>query len=202
MKTKKLVETQDLMLRSPSLLLYGIIIGISINFGIQKIVDLNFTYDISLNFCTFLITAIRFFHGNYIYHEKPRVERPFLFMTNFYFNVAELIALCMISILITDGIKFIYTLFLLSVIDISWVFISVISFKISEARTFFTWGLLNAMSVVFLSILIIFDKKAVGTTSLIIFIFYFFITFLDYYICKNYYFVMEKDENTFVSETM
>lgn len=145
-------------------------------------------YGIFLNFLTFLITAIRFFHGNYIYHEKPRVEQPGRFMVNFYFNIAELVALCMVGRLIVEGFRFIYALFVLSIIDITWAIYSFYSSKAEERYIFWVWGLLNFASAIFLTFLIKLQYSAVGTVSIVILTFYVLMAVLDYWLCRVYYF--------------
>jgi hypothetical protein len=109
-------------------------------------------------------------------------------MVNFYFNIAELVALCMAGRLIVEGFRFIYALLGLSVIDIAWAIFSICSSKPRERYIFQVWGVLNFASAIFLTFLIILQYSAVGTVSIIILIFYVLIAVLDYWLCRRYYF--------------
>ena len=188
MNNKESKLSADLVLRSSSLILFAILIGLSIQFGIEKILEPDIEYGVFLNFLTFLITAVRFFHGNYIYHEKPRAEQPGRFMINFYFNIAELVVLCMVGRLIDEGVRFIYALLGLSIIDIAWAIFSVCSSKPKERYIFYIWGLLNFASAIFLTCLIKLQYSAVGKISIVILTFYILMAVLDYYLCRGYYF--------------
>lgn len=189
MKNKKQsMLPADSVLRSSSLILFAILIGLSIQFGIQKILEPDIKYGVFLNFLTFLITAIRFFHGNYIYHEKPRLEQPGRFMVNFYFNIAELVALCIAGRLIAEDFRFIYALFGLSIIDITWAIFSICSSEPGERYIFRVWELLNFASAIFLTFLIKLQYSAVGTVSIVILMFYVLMAVLDYWLCRGYYF--------------
>lgn len=180
--------TTDLIVRSPSLVLFAVLIAISIEFGIEEILQPNIEYGVFLNFIAFLITAIRFFHGNYIYWEKPREEDPGRFMANFYFNVTELIILCMAGRLVADGLRFPFALLALSIIDITWAIFSIFSSKRGETHNFWVWGLLNLATAIFLAILIILGYSAMGEVSIGILTFYIVLAILDYLLCRKYYF--------------
>ncbi len=60
---KKKSGISDMVIRSPSLIIYTILIGFSIQLGIERILALDFVYWVILNFLVFLITAIRYYMG-------------------------------------------------------------------------------------------------------------------------------------------
>ncbi len=178
----------DFVIRSSSLIFFAILFGVSLQFGIEKILEPNIKYSVVLNFLTFLITTIRFFHGNYIYHEKPRIKEPVRFMLDFYFNIAIIIALCIAGRLIDNGARFLLALLGLSIIDIVGIVLSLCISKPGERDILWVWGKLNLASAIFLILLIILNYSAVGAVSIVILIFYCLMAVLDYWFGRNYYF--------------
>ncbi len=204
-------------------ILYSILISFPIEYGIDRMLKSNFDINITFNFITFLITAIRFFHGNNVHSITSKGQRPREFFVNTFFIISELIILCMagqlvdntftitseMAVFLINSLNFIYIMFLnwlnnfnfiyallvLSLIDISWALYSIITAKPGERHNFRVWGLLNVVSATFLIFLIIFSYNAIGIGTLFILIFYIVITVLDYYFSRDFYFKLIDNED-------
>lgn len=187
----------DLRLRKSSLILFTVIIGISVQFAIGEIIDKEFALWVFFNFGAFLITAIRFFHGNYIHQEEPEdVQQkvaPLLFMIDFYFNIIELIALCIAGRLVGNPLGFIYAMLALSMTDVIWSVFSIFTDIPEKRKRFWVWGSLNAGTTTILVIFLILGYKAQGLISYLIFGAYLIAAGLDYCLCRQVYFGKRAD---------
>ncbi|BBM85036.1 hypothetical protein [Candidatus Uabimicrobium amorphum] len=191
MVRRRTYKTYDVAARTASLALFAILIGLSIEFGIELILRKSAKFYTYVNFATFLITAARFYHGITIYHEKPRRESPAQFMINFYFHIIILMNFCIIARFISSPRSFVYALLVLSLIDVVWAFLSCALHKFQHVTIFKVWLSLNVGSAVFLFLMLCFSGISYQYISLLIFGFYVVMAALDYYFCRDYYFYEE-----------
>ena len=113
----------NLAFSAPSLILYGILVGFSIEAGIERLLLPTSCTWVLLNFITLLFIAIRFFPGIYIENERASLT-PRRALGNFAFLFVELIILAFIGRMVDNLFIFLNLLIGLSLLDISWAFIS------------------------------------------------------------------------------
>ncbi|MBN2537495.1 hypothetical protein JXB37_04365 [candidate division WOR-3 bacterium] len=181
-------SSRDLAVRTSSLVLYAILVGLAIQYGIERFLSDNATWITYVNFGTFLVTAIRFFHGNSIYHERPIAVSPLRFMMDFYFSMATLIVICVVGRSINEPVRFIFALFLLCAVDGTWGMLSMLTQRRSRPKHFIIW---SALSFTFAALTLavlwagLAHKHWLPPVLLAIVL---GLTILDYVLCRQLYF--------------
>ena len=173
-------------------------IGFAIEFGLIKIVQTNIDLFIWINFITLLITAIRFFHGNSTAAVKNRTMSLGRFMFDVSCIMFQFIFLCLASNNIDQMYPFLYFMFLLSIMDVFWLFILILityiekneepTTKKDKLKAYGIWLLLNLISIVVDMCLYNILGVDVVTLSVIILIFYIVITFIDYFVSNQFFY--------------